>query len=130
MILLVLQVLCPKMLGWRKIKMCLSWYWLIKNLHEMGIQFCIMRVSQSPMRALSTLHMRKYLRALPDCWANMSLISYTVPRLDLIHKVLAICPIEMPTINLDVCAKDAVKLLRMRRLAANRHDCSLWLLKR
>lgn len=91
----------------------------------MGIQFCIMRVSQSPMRALSTLHMRKYLRALPDCWANMSLISYTVPRLDLIHKVLAICPIEMPTINLDVCAKDAVKLLRMRRLAANRHDCSL-----
>lgn len=60
------------------------------------------------MRALSTPHMRNYLRDLPDCWANMSLTSYTVPRLDLIHKVLAICPIEMPAINSNVCAKDAI----------------------
>lgn len=86
-------------------------------------QFC-MRASQSPMKALFTPHMRKYLRDLPDCRANMSLISYTIPRLDLIHKVLAICPIEMPTINSNVCAKDAIQYLRMRRLAANRHNCS------
>lgn len=67
-----------------------------------------MRASQSPMRVLSTSHMKKYLRDLPDCRANMSLIFYTVARLDLIHKVLAICPIEMPTVNSNVCAKDAI----------------------
>lgn len=60
------------------------------------------------MWVLSASHMEKYLSDLTDCWANVSLILYTVSRLDLIHKVLAISPIEMPAINSNVCGKVAI----------------------